>query len=272
MKTLQYILLFSLISIVSCEDVIDIELDTAEPKLVIDASLSWTKNTNGNSQFIRLSLTAPYFDNSVPPATGAVVTVTDSNNNTFNFLEQENPGIYVNQNFIPEISGAYSLTIVYENETYVATETLTPVVPIDFVEQKNDGGFSGEDIEIKAYYTDPAGIKNFYLFEFLVINDNTLSLEVYDDVFTDGNQIFAFYSSEDLEAGDELIIRNSGISERTYQFTKLLIEQTGENGGGPFEAQPATVRGNCINQTNPNNFPLGYFRVTETDVVTYTVQ
>lgn len=146
------------------------------------------------------------------------------------------------------------------------------VVPIDFVEQKNDGGFSGEDIEIKAYYTDPAGVKNFYLFEFRVLNDNTLSLEVYDDEFNDGNQIFAFYSDEDLEAGDELIIRNSGISERTYEFTKLLIEQTSENDGSPFEAQPATVRGNCINQTNPSNFPLGYFRVTETDVFTYTVQ
>lgn len=272
MKTIQYIILVILISVVSCQEVIDIDLNTAEPKLVIDASLSWTKETNGNFQFIKLTLTAPFFDTTVPPATGALVTVTDSSNNTFNFTEDESTGIYINENFIPVIDGVYSLTIVYNNETYVATETLTSVVPIDFVEQKNDGGFSGEDIEIKAYYTDPAGIKNHYLFEFMVLDSNTLSLEVYDDEFTDGNQIFAFYSDEDLKSGDELVIRNSGISERTYEFTNLLLEQTNESGGGPFEAQPATVRGNCINQTNPENFPLGYFRVTETDVVTYIVE
>lgn len=272
MKTLQYIVLFVLLSIVSCQDVIEVKLDTAEPKLVIDASLSWVKGTNGSSQFIKLSLTAPYFDDTIPPATGALVTVTDSNNNTFDFLEQENSGVYINENFIPEMGGIYNLTIIYDNETYVGTETLMPVAPIDFVEQKNDGGFSGEEIEIKAYYTDPAGIKNFYLFEFIVISDNSLSLEVYDDEFTDGNQIFAFYSNEDLKPGDELFIRNSGISERTYEFTNLLLEQTNENDGSPFEAQPATVRGNCVNQTNPENYPLGYFRVTETDVLTYTVQ
>jgi hypothetical protein len=272
MKTLQYILLFGLISIVSCEEVIDVELDTAEPKLVIDASLNWIKGTTGNSQFIKLSLTAPFFDNNIPPANNAIVTVTDSNSNTFNFLEQGNSGIYVNERFIPEINGNYSLTIIYDNETYVATESLKSVSPIDFVEQKNDGGFSGEEIEIKAFYTDPAGIENFYLFEFMVIRDSSISLEVYDDEFTDGNQIFAFYSNEDIKTGDELIIRNSGISERTYEFTNLLLEQTDENNGSPFEAQPATVRGNCVNQTNPKNFPLGYFRVTETDVFTYIVQ
>lgn len=272
MKTLQYILLFSFISVVSCQDVIDVDLDTAEPRLVIDASLNWIKGTDGKSQFIRLTQTAPYFADEVPPANGAVIFVTDSNNNTFNFLEQQNTGVYVNDSFIPIINGVYNLTVVYEDETYLATETLMPVVPIDTVEQKNDGGFSGEDIEIKAFYTDPAGIENFYLFEFMVLKDNSLSLNVYDDEFTDGNQIFAFYSDEDLVTGDELLIRNSGISERTYEFANLLIEQTGENNGSPFEAQPATVRGNCINQTNPSNFPLGYFRVTETDVVTYIIQ
>ncbi|MEC3908521.1 DUF4249 domain-containing protein [Tamlana sp. 2201CG12-4] len=272
MKKLQHILLLGLLLITSCQDVIDVELNTTDPKLVIDASLNWIKGTSGNNQFIRLTLSAPYFDSEIPPATGATVTVTDSKNNTFNFIEDNNTGLYINNNFIPEIDGIYNLSIIYNNETYTATERLYAVVPIDFVEQKDDGGFSGEEIEIKAFYTDPPGIENFYLFEFLVTNKNTLSLEVYDDEFTDGNQIFAFYSDEDLETGDELIIRNSGISERTYQFINILLQQTDEDSGDPFETQPATVRGNCINQTNPSNFPLGYFRVTETDVFTYTVK
>ena len=258
--------------LMSCEDVIEVNLKTAEPRLVIEASLNWIKGTNGNTQVIRLSLTAPYFDDAVPAATGATVTVTDLNNNTFSFIEEGNTGIYKNLSFIPVLNGIYNLTINYNSEVYTATETLMSVTPVEFVEQKNDGGFSGEEIEIKAYYTDPSGIDNYYLFEFLVIDDNTLSLEVYDDEFTDGNQIFAFYSSEDIESGDEIIIRNFGISERGYEFLNILLQQTDDNSGDPFETQPATVRGNCVNQTNPNNYPLGYFRASETDVFTYFVQ
>ena len=272
MKKIQYIVLFCLLSIVSCEDVIDVELNNAEPKLVIDASLRWIKGSDGQSQEIKLTLSAPYFDTSVPPATGAQVIVTDAADNTYNFIEEGGTGIYKTSNFVPVIGGEYRLTIVYENETYTGTETMMSVVPINRVEQKNDGGFSGEEIELKAFYTDPAGIENFYLFEFLVVNKSTLSLEVYDDEFTDGNEIFAFYSDEDLKAGDELLIANSGVSQRAYDFLNILLQQTDENGGDPFETQPATVRGNCINQTNPDNFPLGYFRVTETDIVTYIVQ
>ena len=271
MKKIFTLFLISLL-FTSCEDVIDVDLSTADPRLVIDASINWRKGTNGNTQLIQLSLSAPYFEDTVPPASDATVTITDSNNNTYIFLEEGSSGIYKTENFIPVINEVYNLIIVYNDETYVATEKMTPVVPIDFVDQKNDGGFSGEEIEIKAYYTDPENIKNFYLFEFLVIDKNSSSLEVYDDDFTDGNQIFGFYSDEDLESGDTLLIRNSGISQRTYEFLNILLQQTDEDSGDPFQTQPATVRGNCINQTNPNNFPLGYFRVSETDAFTYIVQ
>ncbi|WP_303318952.1 DUF4249 domain-containing protein [Flavivirga abyssicola] len=272
MKKIKYLFIFCLLSLVSCEDVVDVDLNNAEPRLVINASLSWIKGTDGRTQSIQLSLTAPFFDKVIPPATGASVTVTDSNNNTFIFNEIENSGVYINNNFLPVLNTDYNLTILYNNETYTATETLTPVVPIEFVEQKNDGGFAGDEIEIKAYYNDPSNIKNFYLFEFLIVKKNSINLEVYDDEFTDGNQIFAFFSDEDLEAGDELRIISSGVSERNYEFLNILLQQTDDESGDPFETQPATVRGNCVNQTNPNNYPLGYFRVSETSVFTYTIE
>ncbi|MEP3836103.1 MAG: DUF4249 domain-containing protein [Algibacter sp.] len=258
--------------VTSCEDVIDIDLNTAEPRLVIDASILWIKDTAGSSQIIHLTLTAPYFNDTIPVATGATVTVTDSKNTVFNFIEDGSSGRYFNDTFTPLKNEEYTLNILYKNETYLATETMTSVVPIDYIEQKNDGGFSGEDIEIKAYYTDPENEKNFYLFDFFVVDRETASLEVYDDEFTNGNEIFAFYSNEDLKTGDNLIIRNSGISERTYEFFNILLQQTDEDSGDPFQTQPATVRGNCVNQTNPDNYPLGYFKVSEVDVFTYVVQ
>lgn len=270
MKRVLLICIFC-ISYFSCEDVIEVDLETSQPRLVIDASISWVKGTLGNEQEIKLSLSAPYYNVNIPPATGATVSISDTHNNTFVFIEEPSTGIYKNNTFLPELNGEYQLTVVYAGETYIATEVLKPVVPIDFVEQTNNGGFSGDEVELKAYYTDPEDEENYYLFEFG--NDGNMpTLEVYDDEFNNGNQIFGFYSDEDLEKDDMLRIKISGISQRCYEFINILLQQTDDDAGDPFETQPATVRGNCVNQTNPDNFPFGYFRLTETDIFIYTVQ
>jgi len=271
MKKLIYIS-FILALFTNCEDVIDVDLNNVEPKLVIEASINYFKNTTGNEQTIKLTLSAPFFDNTIPPATSAIVQVFDSFGNTFNFTEIDSTGIYSNNTFIPNIGTDYTLVISYDNEIYTATETLTSVVPIESVEQNNEGGFSGEDIELKAYYTDPEGISNYYFFEFISDIPVVPTLSVYDDTFTDGNEIFGFYTEEDLEAGDIVTIRNYGVSSQFYDYMFILLQQSGDSGGGPFETQPATVRGNCINTTYPDNFPYGYFRLSEVDELIYTVQ
>jgi hypothetical protein len=260
------------ICLISCENVVDLEVPTAPEKLVVEASINWFDNTSGNEQQIILTRTAPYFDTTVPPALNALVTISDSNNNTFNFLDSDNSGVYKTTSFIPVLDETYTLTITYNNEVYVATETLKPVSPIDYIEQENDGGFSGEDIEIKAFYTDPANEENFYFYEFKSNITALPMLEVYDDEFTNGNQIFAFYTEEDLKPNDVVTINNYGISQQFFEYMTLLLQQIVDAGGGPFQTQPATVRGNCINTTNPNNFALGYFRLSQAYSMEYQVQ
>lgn len=265
-------LLTLLILATSCEDVINVDLNTSEPKLVIEASINWYKGTIGNEQYIKLTLTAPYFDTSVPPANGAQISITDTNNNSYDFVENSNTGIYKNSTFQPIINETYNLIIIYEGETFTATETLKSVASIDYVEQNDNGGFSGNETELKAFYTDPEDEENYYFFEFKSDIPVTPSLEVYTDEFTNGNQIFGFYTEEDLETNDLVTIRNYGISERFYEYMFILLQQNNEDGGAPFQTQPATIRGNCINQTNPENFPLGYFRVSEVEELIYSVQ
>lgn len=270
MKKLLLILIS--LTIFSCEEPIDLDLNTSKPRLIIEASINWVKGTSGNEQEIKLSLSAPYYDLETPPANNATVSIFDSNNNEYIFTEDGTTGIYKNNSFAPLLDEEYSLIINYDGEAYSASETLKSVVSIDYVEQKDDGGFTGEDIELKAYYTDPANIENYYFFEFRNNFTAIPSLEVYKDEFTDGNQIFGFYTEENLSSGDEVVIRNYGISEAFYEYMFILLQQNSEESGGPFETTPATVRGNCVNQTNPENFPFGYFRLSEVDEITYIVQ
>lgn len=267
-KIIAIIILSSVFT--SCEDVIDVDLETSEPRLVVEASINWLKNTPGNHQQIRLSKTAPYYETGVLPANGAVVTIGDDEGNLFIFTESEMTGIYETENFLPELNKTYYLTIEYEGETYTGNEILIPVVEIEYAEQDIAPGFSDDEIEIKAYFTDPADTENYYLYNFEV--DTKYTLDVYKDEFFNGNRFFAYYSNEDLEPNDEIIIHGYGISERYYNFMFTLLSQTSDQGGGPFETQPATVRGNIVNETNSENFAFGYFRLSEVDEFIYIVR
>lgn len=271
MKNVLYILLL-LFTFSACEDVIDIQVPNADPRLVIDASLNWLEGTTGSYQTIKLSRSAPFFNNQIPTVTGANVVVTDQNNNTYIFLDLNSNGIYECFDFNPQLNQEYNLTISYNGETYIGTETMMSVTPIDFIEQIDDGGFTGEETEIKAFYTDPEDQENYYFFEFKEQNETNPFLDVYEDEFTNGNQIFAFYSNPDTKSGNQLYIKNYGISKQFYEFMFLLLQQSSASGGGPFEVQPATVRGNCINQTNPQNFPFGYFRVSQATEINYIIE
>lgn len=250
----------------SCEDVIEVDLNDAPPRLVIEANMYKWK-TGESSALVKLTTTAPFFDNDIPVVSDAEVKLSDENDQEYTF-EYINNGIY-RSSFSPEPNVEYTLRISYKGETYTATEKLYTTSELEYVEQRNDGGFLGEDIELKVFYKDPAQEKNFYFFEGLCEKGDILS--VYRDEFFNGNLIFAYYVVEDVEPGDDVIFHLYGASEQFYNFMYVLLQQTGGQ-GGPFQTQPATVRGNIVNLSNPDNFPLGYYRISEVSTLTYIVK
>lgn len=261
-------MLIIIFSFLSCEDVVEVDLQESEPRLVIEASIIWDKGTSGNDQVIYLTQTTPYFDSGISPAEDALIEILSSTGEIFKFTE-ENPGVYVNYNFLLELNKEYQLHILYNNEEYTATESMVPVVDFEEVTQNLNGGFSGKDIELKAYFNDPPIIPNYYLFRFLF---EDLELQISNDEFTNGNRTFAYYSNEDLEIGDQVNFEIQGISKSYYEYLYILSSQAGENNGGPFQTQPTTVRGNIINETNLSNFAFGYFRLSQTSKIDYTIQ
>jgi hypothetical protein len=273
MKTYKYILAIIIAVLVSsCEDVVQVDLDTAAPRLVINGSIEWLKGTAGNEQKIRLTTTTGYYSNTIPTVSGAVVLVTNSDNVTFNFAEEvPNSGIYLCHDFVPEMDKTYVLTVSLNGETYTATETLKSVSPITHIEQNNEGGFTGDEIEIKTYFNDPDLVDNYYLFRYKA---SSLAIPYYgvdEDEFFQGNEFFGYFSHEDIKSGDTVGITIYGVSKRYFEYMNKLI-LIAEGGGGPFSTPPATVRGNIVNQTNPGNYALGYFNLSETDFRNYILE
>jgi hypothetical protein len=257
---------------ISCEDVVDIDLSTAAPRLVIDAAIKWQKGTLGNEQTIKLSTTTDFYSTTIPTVSGATVFITDGNAMQFNFIEIPGTGEYVCTNFSPEIRQSYTLTVIYDSQIYMATEALIEVPTIDSVEQTEDGGFTGNEKEVKFFYQDNGLISNFYLEEYNSSFTRLPEYDVIDDNFFQGNQMFGLYTNEDMKTNDTLQFTLHGISETYYNYMNILLGIAGGNGGSPFQTPPATVRGNIVNQTNFNNFALGFFRLSETDTMSYIVE
>lgn len=274
MKNIKYILLlFTMVFFVSCEEVVDIDLDTAAPRLVVDASINWVKDTPGNSQRIKLTTTTGYYQNEIPAATGATVFITNGANTVFDFIETPGSGEYFCDNFVPEIDQTYTLTIVYQGETYTATEKLYAVPEISRVEQNDEGGFLGENIEVRFFYQDNALEDNFYMVRFDTEVLPYPDYDVLNDEFFQGNEMFDFIDDEDFKAGQPLGIRLYGVSERYYNYMMIVISMIeGGGGSGPFQTPPVNARGNMINQTNEKNYALGYFRLGEVDTLNYVIQ
>lgn len=269
-KTVFYISLLLLIS--SCQEVIFVDLEEAEKRIVIDASIKWEKGSLGNNQEIKISKTRGFYEEQPIPLTSANVVITSTDGHTFNFThDEEEPGTYITSSFEPVINQEYQLKINAEGKEFQAKEVLKSVVPIDSITQQDNTGFSGEDIEIKTNYTDPAGVENYYLFIYKVPFVQIPTLEIFDDEFNDGNPIFSTYQEEDLMSGDVVNIQMQGISKQYYNYLFLLLNQIGDS-GGPFQTRPATVRGNIINTSSPDNYPFGYFSLSEVDTVNYEVR
>ncbi|NJB35595.1 DUF4249 domain-containing protein [Croceivirga sp. JEA036] len=273
---LKQLAILILIVFTSCEDIVDIEVQEGPTRLVIEASLDWEKGTEGNYQTIKLSTSTPYFDTSFQPAIGATVSVLNVNSGTEVLFVDQNDGNYSTTDFEPIIGDTYVLTISYKNEVFTATEKMTPVPEIKEIFQSRDDGFNDEDLEVHLVFTDPEAEENYYLFKFLKEGELFPVFEDAKDEFINGNEIDWWYEIEEdemdgltpFEPGDTVYISMHGVSKSYYEYMKILIEQMG--GAGLFSSTPVALKGNCINQTQPDNYPFGYFRLTEVNKVTYT--
>lgn len=265
--------LFCLVLVTGCKKVIDVDLQSEDPRLVVDASLVYIKGTDGKNQSIILSTTTGFFDRTVPKVSGATVYITNSSNTRFNFVEEPNSkGKYTCTNFVATIGDTYALTIIYKGDTYRAQEKLTAVNKISNIEQRSDLGINRDEYGIRVNFSDPAPERNFYVLSYVAPFEAFPSLDAFDDQLFQGNMGFGLFGSEKMKLGDTIEIKVKGASERYFNYLKKIIGTTA-NGGGPFQPSPSsTIRGNVVNQTKESNYCLGFFSISEADSVFYVIK
>src|SRR5690606_3578750 len=110
-----------------CEELIDIDLNDADPRIVIEANLS----DLGSVQRIRVSRTVA-FDEPVNAegVTDAVLQVSDDRGRVFSF-RHEGEGYYVARDFVPESGQNYALRAAVAGEIYESTCYMPDYVDVD---------------------------------------------------------------------------------------------------------------------------------------------
>jgi len=294
MKKFFYVIIAAL-CLFACEDVVDVELQTTEPRLVVNGLLRVDFSQEFVPVEIRVTETTNFFEDNIPTSLDDNATIIygrvnpdapeildlDPNNFSSSLTELEpGSGIYVpdpsfdadqrirTTSIFPNT--VFILIMEHKGRRYSAQTPFSPAVPIDNLEQGDETLFDEDDVEIKITITDTPELENYYVFDFG--EGEFLAL---DDQFIDGQQFeFSYFPQRDLESGEQLDISVLGADQLFFNYMDLIVEQT-ENDGGIFDTPAATVRGNVFDVTGldndllfdnvnrPDDFPLGYFAVVE---------
>ncbi|WP_273567210.1 DUF4249 family protein [Maribacter halichondriae] len=244
-----------------CQDVIEVEVPTDSPRLVIDAVVRIDDLEQSNTILtVKASETSSFFGEITPAQLNTILIENSASNFSMVLVEEvAGSGIYLAEVPTTELTaGPLRLSIDYNGQSYQAETSFVPSVPIDELRQGTTTLF-GDETEIILSFTDIPDSVDFYLFDFDF--DQYL---VSEDTFYPGQSFqFSYFYDEDLEPQNIVNVSILGIDEQFYNYMNQVIVQSGGD-QGPFQTPSATVKGNIVNNTDPENFALGYFAVCQT--------
>lgn len=249
-----YAIFISVILLYGCTEVIDIDLNSSEPQVVIEAIVS----TNGNT-YVKLSESVNFDDNNeYPPVSGALVEISDNSGNT-ELLIEENPGIY-NCTLSGKSGDVYHLKITHNSDVFTSTCEIPKLVTIDSISisKEYENGFFGPDTvtQVRVYYNDPAGEDNYYHFVER-LNGKQVKSYVMSDKETDGQNVAKLlnYPEREVQSGDMVSIEMRSVTKEVYHYFKDL------HSNDFLTTTPTNPR------TNINNAKLGYFSAHASDIM-----
>jgi len=245
MKNTIILLAFSLLAF-SCEKVIHIDLNEANPRYVMEGNI-----IAGNTSIqLKISKTTSYFNPTSPElVNNAMVTISDGTNITP--VASIGNGIYSVTNYSPQIGKTYVVKVDVEGNTLEANAVIPDSVSILTTELIDAG-------EVRFTFNDPLNANNYYRIKQFVntyTENNNSGGFILDDFGLDGTQVeeFVFFGSYDedqpintINSGDTLYLELQHINLETYTFLSTLVTVT--DGEGEFGvATPANPTQNWSN-------------------------
>jgi hypothetical protein len=250
----RYIFLFGMIAacsaaFLSCQKVIDVDLNSSNPEIVIEGSVS----DQPGPYLVTISQTVNYDQtNTFPSVNDAIVTLSDDQGNSERLTETSS-GTYESSMMIGTSGRTYTLTVLANGMTYSASSTMPLPIIIDSLSQSNLSLGMNNSKTVEVHFQDPAGIKNYYRFVEIKNGVEQKYIFLYDDRMQDGSAITSNLSADEdtLRTGDSVLVFLQCVDKGMFDYFRTLQQAIG--GGGLQAASPANP------VSNFNNGALGYF-------------
>ena len=249
--------------LLSCTEVVDIDLNSADPQIVIEGSVS----TDGNS-IIKITKSVNFDEsNEFPKVQNAIVELSDDIGNS-EVLVESSEGIYSTTSLAGIEGRSYSLRVQAEENILESVSTIPTRVHFDslIVSKATVPSFPGVEenefyYDVRVIYNDPADEINYYRFV-EIINNEIIGSYVFDDRLTNGQEVNVplLDFSRQLIAGDVLKIEMQCIDEFVYEY----FNSFGNTLGG--SATPANPYTNIVGSD------LGYFNAHTSEIKDRTIE
>lgn len=242
------------LSLVGCEEVIDVDLNSATPKIVIEGSLM----DDGSNTFVKISKTTDYFNPGIyPQVSNASVQISDTKGNKYNLHEVE-PGYYETDEIVPEDNETYTMIVNAEGETYEASSTFEKPMSIDSIWYKKGDSFDTEaDGYTVSFLFQDHPEKRDYARAKLYVNGihESEGLATYRDNLTNGKQIEyeQYLSDTTVTVGDKITLELITLDKYAYNYFNVygsIMNNGGEMFGASSTDNPPS---------NISNGALGFF-------------
>ncbi len=250
-----------LITMSSCEEIIEIDLNSSDPVLVIEASLY-----KDSVSVVHLSKTANYFSIDEPtPIEDAAVTITAGN--LSEKLSYTGNGNYIGQSIVGTEGKNYDVEILWNDTEYTGRAFLpkqTEIISLKVIEFQPPSPHAPIFLQIESTFLDDPEMENFYLIRYIQ-NDTVLKgqyfafsdLMAFNDTISFTNPMVSF------DSGDEVVLKIFSIDEPLYNFYVQLNDAL--SGGMAMSSTP-------YNPTSNIEGAMGYFAAWSYDADTITIQ
>lgn len=253
----KVITLLSVISFmgISCEEVIDINLNDTAPGLVAEANIRLYQPCT-----VRLSYTSNYFDtlHSVVEE-NAIITISDSEERS-EVLTYQGDGLYRGETVNGLPGHTFTLTISSGNNEYLARSSLfsqPELIELEYEELDIPHQLEETIYTVKCVMVDDIYNENYYLFRYfrngVLLNDY---FSTYSDRFIDEDTVVYNDFRLDFYMGDTVRVELHSIDREVYNYFNLMNDML-------FSAMTSSTPFNPA--SNFSNGLIGYFMASSYD-------
>jgi len=254
-------LFFALFFFSSCEDVIELDLATSEPQLVIEGTL------DAGTQIAKvvISQTNDFYDNAAPDKIAdASVFLLQENGLSYELIETA-AGTYKAENVTSSIGEEFTLRVEVDEKIYEASAKVPAPTSLDDImvsEASSSSLVNGQgegNLMLTARWEDPIDIESFYRIR-TYVND-TLQSAMYtiiaDSFLGDGEPQILPLRDRFME-GTKVSVELLSTNESYYNYFSQLSSIAGEGGAATTPYNPSS---------NFGESGLGYFGIYHSSIV-----